>query len=88
MSKNINFSNSLGVDFFPPTPAIKNIPQWYLDTPEYLGGVREHIEGHQTPHTIKKCIPVFDAMTSGYILYTPRIIKSIQYNINRFNNIT
>jgi hypothetical protein len=23
-----------------------------------------------TPHTIKKCIPVFDAITAGYILYT------------------
>lgn len=78
MSKDINFSNSLGVDFFPPKPAIKNIPQWYLDTPEYLNGVREHIEGQQTPHTIKKCIPVFDAMTSGYILYTQVEVEVLQ----------
>lgn len=62
----------LGLDFFPPKPAIKDVPDWYKDTPEYIDekkGKRK-IPGIGTPHTVKKCIPVFDAMTAGYILYT------------------
>jgi hypothetical protein len=27
-------------------------------------------EPNSTPHTIKKCVPIFDAMTAGYIIYT------------------
>jgi hypothetical protein len=71
MSKEIIFTNMLGLDFFPPKPAIKEVPDWYKNTPEYL----ERNEGRKwlngsSPHTIKKCIPVFDSITAGYILYT------------------
>jgi hypothetical protein len=54
---------------YPPLPTIKNIPKWYIDTPEYITGKRLTIDNH-TPHTIKKCMPVFDAMTAGYIIFT------------------
>jgi hypothetical protein len=71
MEKEITFTNVLGLDFFPPKPAVKNIPNWYKDTPEYLGDQGKKITGDgNIPHTIKKCIPVLDAMTAGYILYT------------------
>jgi hypothetical protein len=71
MSKEIIFTNVLGLDFFPPKPAVKEVPEWYKNTPEYTGnqGKKVSKEG-LVPHTIKKCIPVFDAMTVGYILYT------------------
>jgi hypothetical protein len=71
MSKEITFTNIFGLDFFPPKPAVKEVPGWYKNTPEYLGeeGKKIFSDG-STPHTIKKCIPVFDAITSGYILYT------------------
>ena len=47
------------------------MPDWYKNTPEYLGNEgKKFITHDSTPHTIKKCIPVFDAMTAGYILYT------------------
>ena len=71
MSKKIIFTNILGFNFFPPKPAVKEVPDWYRNTPEYVGdqGKKITISGN-TPHTIKKCIPVFDAMTAGYILYT------------------
>ena len=69
--KEITFTNVLGLDFFPPKPAVKEVPEWYKNTPEYIS---EHgkkiITVGDTAHTVKKCIPVFDAITAGYILYT------------------
>ena len=71
MSKEIIFTNVLGLDFFPPKPAVKEVPEWYKNTPEYTGNQGKKINNEGgTPHTIKKCIPVFDAITTGYILYT------------------
>lgn len=68
--KEITFTNVLGLDFFPPKPAVKEVPDWYRNTPEYVGDQGKKVDGTNTPHTIKKCIPVFDAITAGYILYT------------------
>jgi hypothetical protein len=69
--KEIKFTNVFGLDFFPPKPAVKEVPDWYKDTPEYVGDQGKKITGDgSTPHTIKKCMPVLDAMTAGYILYT------------------
>ena len=70
MTKNIIFTNIYGLDFFPPKPAVKEVPDWYRDTPEYLGGQGRKITNEGTPHSIKKCVPVFDALTAGYIIYT------------------
>lgn len=44
-----------------PSPASKQIPEWYRKMP----GVSEKVM------TIKKCVPVLDAMTSGYIISSP-----------------
>jgi hypothetical protein len=80
MSKNITFTNMFeGCDFFPPKPAVKEVPDWYINTPEYVGNEGKKITniGH-TPHTIKKCMPVFDAITSGYILYTQVDVQVLQ----------
>jgi hypothetical protein len=70
MTKEITFTNVLGLDFFPPKPAVKEVPDWYRNTPEYIGNQGKKFIDNNTPHTIKKCIPVFDAITTGYILYT------------------
>jgi len=71
MAKKITFTNVFGWDFFPPKPAVKEIPEWYKNTPEYIGDAGKKITStNNTPHTVKKCMPVLDAMTSGYILYT------------------
>ena len=71
MSKIITFTNVLGLDFYPPKPAVKEVPDWYRNTPEYVGEHgRKIVDPNLTVHTVKKCIPVFDAMTAGYILYT------------------
>ena len=70
MEKEITFTNVMGFDFFPPKPAIKQVPEWYKETPEYIGGEKKVSLDNSVPNTIKKCIPVFDAITAGYILYT------------------
>jgi hypothetical protein len=77
--KEITFTNVLGLDFFPPKPAVKEIPDWYRNTPEYVGDQGKKILGDgDTPHTIKKCIPVLDSITAGYILYTQVDIQVTQ----------
>jgi hypothetical protein len=81
MSKEITFTNIFGLDFFPPKPAVKEVPDWYKDTPQYVGneGKKVNDEGN-TSHTIKKCIPIFDAITAGYILYTQVDVQVTQRN--------
>ena len=69
MSKKITFTHIHGLDFFPPAPAIKNIPEWYKLMEEYVGGKKQAIDSSSLS-TVKKCIPVFDAMTAGYIMST------------------
>lgn len=52
------------VDLYPPQPASKIIPDWYKQIPnEIMHGQ----EKHAVP-TIKKCVPVLDYLTTGYIL--------------------
>ena len=69
--KEITFTNVLGLDFYPPKPAVKEVPDWHKKTLEYVDdqGKKVSLSGEPSS-TIKKCIPVFDAMTAGYILYT------------------
>lgn len=71
MAKEIVFKNRFGLDIYPPKPAIKDIPFWYKKQEEYISGKKiPNPDPDQTSSTIKKCIPVFDSMTVGYILYT------------------
>jgi len=67
--KNIKFTNVLDNNFYPPQPASKNIPQWYKDTESYIDNEKKFVN-NVVRQTIKKCIPVFDAITAGYIIYT------------------
>jgi len=78
MIKEIKFTNVFKLDFFPPKPAVKEVPEWYKNTSEYIGDQGKKMLGTSTPHTIKKCIPVFDAITAGYILYTQVDIQVTQ----------
>jgi hypothetical protein len=68
--KKIIFTDMRGMNISPPKPATKFLPEWYKKTEEYSSGKREINQNGDTPSTIKKCIPVFDAMTSGYIITT------------------
>lgn len=54
---------------YAPVPAVRVLPRWHATTPEYTTGKRV-IEDGNTPHTIKKCMPVFDALSAGYVMRT------------------
>jgi len=57
--KKIQFSSQYPNHKIPhPQPASRLIPEWYRKTP----GVKDKQE------TIKKCIPILDGLTSGYII--------------------
>jgi hypothetical protein len=79
--KNITFTKMIDVvsDEYTPRPASKNIPEWFKKTKPYLNenntqGVNVNL---QPEESIKKCVPVLDALSSGYIIptYTDLWIK-------------
>jgi len=53
-----------GIDLLvgPPMPADKHLPDWYKKQPAAIGDFGS---------TIKRCMPIFDVMTSGYMLVLP-----------------
>lgn len=65
--KEIIFTNTLHSEnnFHLPKPAVFCLPEWYKKTPSYLRESRNF-----DSETIKKCVPVFDALTSGYIIFS------------------
>lgn len=59
------------LDFFPkPIPAAKLLPQWYKDMPSHVDNKVSYADGNVSA-TIKKCMPVFDAMSAGYLMLFP-----------------
>jgi hypothetical protein len=67
----IIFTNLSSLELDPPIPAAKMIPDWYKNMPSYYGGKKiVPVEGG-TFATVKKCIPVLDAITAGYIITAP-----------------
>ena len=54
-----------------PEPAYKFIPEWYKEVQSYTGGEKKPDGAAGTTSTIKKCMPVFDAISLGYIITSP-----------------
>jgi hypothetical protein len=71
MSNNIIFSKVLDVpmEYF-PKPSSSFLPDWYKKTQSYINNKKEISNQGTTDATIKKCIPVFDALTAGYTITT------------------
>jgi len=68
---NIIFSNTTGVpEEFAPKPATLFVPDWYKNMESYMGGEKKPTGEGQTTGTIKRCMPVFDVITHGYIITT------------------
>lgn len=57
-----------GVDLEAPQPASKVVPSWYQNSKSYINGVKAPNGEGGVNRTIKGCMPVFDAMTAGYII--------------------
>jgi len=67
----IIFTNTLDVlEDFSPQPATSFVPEWYKDMASYMGGEKKPREDGQPDATVKRCMPVFDAIAHGYIITT------------------
>lgn len=84
--QNITFTNFLS-DFhaYDPEPAKKYIPDWYKNLNSYITGIKEP-GMEQNTSTIKRCMPVFDVLTSGYLLFTPCDVYVNQRPYEDINN--
>jgi hypothetical protein len=59
-------------EFYKPQPASTVVPDWYKGLDSYLIDNKKIPAGDgTTTGTIKRCMPVFDAISAGYILFTP-----------------
>lgn len=68
MAKKIRFTDSTGKlssDYY-PVPAFKAIPAWFRDLPPFQ---KDMPTGGNS--SAKRCVPLLDAMTGGYILPLP-----------------
>jgi hypothetical protein len=56
-----------------PKPAIEYVPKWYKDAKAYLdpSGKKAPTLDNSPSVTIKRCMPLWDLMTAGYIITTP-----------------
>lgn len=71
MKQKIKFTNMTeDVSLTPPKPASNYTPDWYKKTESYMGGAKVP-SPNGTLATVKRCMPVFDAITSGYIITSP-----------------
>lgn len=71
MNKKIIFTNILGVpEEYAPVPASKIIPEWYVKLDSYIGGEKRPDGNANTTATAKRCMPIFDSISTGYIIFT------------------
>jgi hypothetical protein len=78
MSKNINFrarSKTESEIQLKPYPAVKQLPNWFLDMSPYGDKSYDfpddgklHFRNGQANATFKKCVPLLDGMSAGYII--------------------
>jgi hypothetical protein len=54
-----------------PKPASKLVPEWYKDMTSYMDSNKKPDGKGITTATIKRCMPVFDAIVAGYIIESP-----------------
>jgi len=82
----ITFTNTTSsTDLEQPKPASKFVPEWYKNTDGYIGGQKIPNGKGNTTATIKRCIPVFDAITAGYIIVSPAdVFVSIKEGVQYF----
>lgn len=54
-----------------PIPASRVVPHWYKSQPGNKGDDEMIPKGGMAASTIKRCMPIFDAMTAGYMIVAP-----------------
>lgn len=90
MSLSIKFTDiteSVHEDFY-PKPAAKDLPKWFKNLDTYYFEKLANLEGmsgHRGIDTAKRCLPMFDAISAGYLIYTDSdIYVSHDPNGNKF----
>lgn len=69
---NIVFTNTSGISGLEQVqPASKVIPNWYKNMESYIGGDKKPSGDAGSTATVKRCMPVFDAIAAGYIITSP-----------------
>ena len=72
MAKKIYFSrHDDGPYIHEPKPSSKLLPEWYKKASSYFNEEKKPQSG-QPFATVKRCVPVFDALTAGYIIRLER----------------
>jgi hypothetical protein len=64
------FSDKTSLFAPPPVPATKMVPDWYKKQPGTIDE-EKFIKQGTSSSTIKRCMPIFDYMTAGYIITIP-----------------
>ena len=62
-------------EIYGPQPSSKNLPGWYKNIAGYRDNDKNSYKDGTTSATIKKCIPVFDSLSAGYLIKTYCDIK-------------
>ena len=77
MSKNINFRARSKTEFeiqLKPYPAVKQLPKWFTDAKPYESvgthpnDGKLHFRNRDANATYKKCVPLLDSLSAGYII--------------------
>jgi hypothetical protein len=76
MSKNINFRARSKTEFevqLKPYPAVKQLPEWFMKALPYTGDGfpndgKLHFRNTDSNMTYKKCVPLLDGLSAGYII--------------------
>jgi hypothetical protein len=85
----IVFTDTQGIaEEFKPKPANSFIPDWYKNLLSYIGEEKKPTGNGNTSATIKRCMPVFDAIAGGYIITTYTDIFVSQKNVVDENGIS
>lgn len=84
MAKKIYFSKIDGTEsVYNPIPANKLIPEWYKKAKSYLNDKKKP-NMDQAYTTVKKCVPVFDSITAGYLILLGRDVYCEQVESGPF----
>lgn len=71
MNKKIIFTDLFPIpEEYNPIPASKMIPEWYKNIDAYYNKEKKPLLNNNTSATVKRCMPVFDSITNGYIIVT------------------
>jgi hypothetical protein len=68
----ITFTNTNNItEEYYPVPASFLLPEWYKNLTSYTGNEKKTNGDGVSTATAKKCMPIFDAIVSGYIIVSP-----------------